>query len=305
MHLHHDHGEQQLSDGRIVLAIALNLVLTVVELVGGIISGSLALVADALHNFNDCGSLLIALVARRVARRQADHQRTFGYRRAEVIGALINLTVLIVVALYLIYEAVSRYFNQQPIEGLTVVWVASIALVVDVATAWLLIAMARGSMNVRAAFLHNVSDALASVGVIVAGVCAWLWEFYEADLIMTVVISAYILWQSWALMRTSISILMESAPEDIPLQSVADAMLAVPHVVDVHHLHLWRLCEEENALEAHVVIDLADLDLMESIKFELKRRLSGQFLIHHSTLEFEIDGHEHHLATERKLVPEH
>lgn len=304
--MHQHHHDEQLSDGRIVFAILLNLLLTVVELVGGLLTGSLSLIADALHNFNDCGSLLIALVARRISRRQADHQRTFGYRRAEVVGALINVTILMVVALFLIYEAVERYFEPGAhIDGKWVIAVAAVALAVDLATAWLLIAMSRGSMNVRAAFLHNVSDALASVGVMIAGFCAWRWQFYEADLIMTVVISAYILWQSWSLMRSSIAILMESAPEEIELQDVADTMTAVEHVVNVHHLHLWRLSEDETALEAHVVIDQANLELMETIKFQLKQRLSSQYHIHHSTLEFEIDGHEHHLAEERTLVPEH
>src|SRR5690606_10954832 len=122
MHMHqHHHPEEQLSDGRLIAAIGLNLLLTVVEVAAGIFSGSLALLADALHNFNDCGSLLIALVARRVARRRADYRRTFGYRRAEVVGAVINLTILIVVALFLIHEAVWRYFEQQPIEGWIVI----------------------------------------------------------------------------------------------------------------------------------------------------------------------------------------
>ena len=152
----------------------LNLLLTVVEAVAGLLAGSLALLADALHNFNDCGSLVIALIARRIGRLPSDDRRTFGYRRAEIIGALINLTILVVIGLYLVYEAIARFFQPQEIDGWIVVGVAAVALVIDVATAALLFAMSRGNLNLRAAYLHNLGDAASSVGVIIAG-AAILW----------------------------------------------------------------------------------------------------------------------------------
>ena len=131
----HSHAGENLSDKRLILAVGLNLLLTVVEAIAGVLAGSLALLADALHNFNDCGSLIIALVARRIGRRPSDERRTFGYRRAEIIGALINLTILAVVGLYLVYEAVARLIDPQPIDGWIVVVVAAVALAVDVGTA--------------------------------------------------------------------------------------------------------------------------------------------------------------------------
>ena len=176
-------------------AVLVNVLLTFAQVVGGILSGSLSLVADALHNLNDAASLGIALVARRIARRPADSRRTFGYRRAEVIGAIINLTTLIIVGLYLIYEAVSRYFDPRPIEGWVVVWVAGIALAVDIVTALLTFKLSKGNLNIRAAFIHNVSDALASVAVIVAGTLILLYDWYWADLAATVLISGYVLYQ--------------------------------------------------------------------------------------------------------------
>ncbi len=196
----HSHIDAQLSDRRLVAAIGLNLLLTLVEAIAGLLAGSLALLADALHNFNDCGSLVIALVARRVARRPSDVRRTFGYRRAEVVGALINLTILVVVGLYLVGEGIHRLFAPAEVDGWIVVVVAAIALAVDLGTAMLLFAMSRGNLNVRAAYLHNLTDAVASVGVIAAGAAILLWDAHWVDPLVTLIIAAYILWQSLSMM---------------------------------------------------------------------------------------------------------
>ena len=166
---HHYHIDPDAGDTRLVWAVAVNVGLTVAQVIGGILSGSLALIADALHNFSDAISLIIAVLARRIARRPADAGMSFGYGRAEIVAALVNYTTLTVLALYLIYEGIMRALNPQPIDGWLVVWIAVAALVVDLATAALTLAMSRRSMNIRAAFLHNLADALGSVAVIVAG----------------------------------------------------------------------------------------------------------------------------------------
>ena len=290
-HGHHHHVDKHISDGRLVLAIGLNLLLTVVEVIGGIAAGSLALLADALHNFGDCGSLAIALVARRWSRKKADTRRTFGYARAEVVGAVINLTALMVVAIYLVIEAIERTIFSEEINGLLVVAVASVALIVDVGTVLLLWAGRTSSVNIRAAVLHNVSDALASVGVIVVGIAVMLWNFTAADVLATLVIAGYMLWQSWGLLRQSIAILMNSAPLALDTHEVVDGMRCVAQVCDVHHVHLWQLDEHHVSLEAHIVIASSDGAAMERIKDALKQALTQQFGIEHSTLEFELDGH--------------
>jgi cobalt-zinc-cadmium efflux system protein len=283
----HSHGTEDLSDRRLVFAIALNLLLTVVEAVAGVLAGSLALLADALHNFNDVGSLIIALVARRIGRLPSDDRRTFGYRRAEIIGALINLTILVLVGLYLVYEAIGRFFQPQEIDGWIVVIVATVALIIDVATAALLFAMSRGNLNLRAAYLHNLGDALSSVGVIVAG-AAFLWFGAKwADPTITLVIAGFILWQSLAMMGRSIHILMQGAPADVELGELVAALQSIPGVVDIHHVHVWELDEEHRSLEAHVVVNEVHLARWTEIKREIKRRLADQFHIHHSTVEFE------------------
>ncbi len=283
----HSHDVEAIGDRRLGWAIAINMLLTLAQIVGGIVSGSLALIADALHNFSDAASLLIAWVARRIGRQPPDHFKTFGYKRAEVIAALINLVTLVIVGLYLIYEALWRMYEPQIIEGWTVVIVAAIALVIDVATAILTYTMSRHSMNIRAAFLHNVSDALASVGVIVAGSLILLYEWYWSDTLLTLLIAGYVLYQAATMLPQTIHILMQGTPEGISVDEVIATMEQVEGVRNVHHVHIWQLDEHENALEAHVVI--ADFAATEQIKSALKKGLEQRFAIAHSTLEFEIN----------------
>lgn len=282
----HDHGHAHGGDRRLLGAVAVNVLLTAAQIVGGVLSGSLSLIADALHNLNDAASLGIALVARRIARRPADEKRTFGYRRAEVIGAVINLTTLIVIGLYLLYETGARYFDPQPVEGWIVVWVAGIALVIDIATALLTYRLSKDSLNVRAAFVHNVSDALASVAVIVAGSLIILYDWYWADLMATALISAYVLYQGVTMMRDAVRILLEGVPPDISLEDVSAAIAGTPGVEGVHHLHVWQLDETHRALEAHIVV-LANATNAVAVKDAVRTTLMDQFRIGHSTLELE------------------
>jgi len=274
-----------MSDARLVWAVVVNVGLTVAQILGGILSGSLALIADALHNFSDAASLGLALVARRIGRRPADKLMTFGYGRAEVVAALINLTTLIIVGLYLLIEAVNRYFNPQPIEGWTVVIVAGIALVIDVATAALVHKGTKGSLNIKAAFLHNVSDALASVGVIVAGTLILLYQLYIADLVMTAVIAAYVLYQGFSLLPSTIKLLMGAVPDDVEFDAILHALEDMDGVIGVHHLHIWNLDEHRRALEAHIVPQSETVAEFELLKERVRARLSGKFSIEHATLE--------------------
>lgn len=286
-HAHdHDPGERNLA-----LAVGVNLALTVAEIVGGALSGSLALVADAVHNLSDAGSLIVALVARRVARQPASDLHTFGFRRAEMIGSLINLTTLVVIGLYLVFEGASRIFAPEPVGGWVMVWVSAGALVVDAATALLTWRMAKESMNVRAAFVHNVADALGSIAVIVAGSLVILYGWTIADTVATFLISGYILYQGAAMGRAVVRSLLDAVPPGIDVESVRADMTAFPQVIEVHHIHIWQLGERANALEAHVVLP-GDLRLheLETLKRELKDRLRDHFNIEHVTLELESRG---------------
>jgi cobalt-zinc-cadmium efflux system protein len=281
-HIHVPNGE-----GRLIGAMGLNLLLTLIEVLAGVISGSLALVADGVHNFQDCASLAIALVARRVARRPSDHRRTFGYRRAEIIGALVNLIVLSVIGVFLVYEALHRFFEPRPINGWLVIGVAAAAVVINVATALLLFAVSHVNMNFRAAFLHNLGDALSSCGVILAGVALLMFGAIWVDAAVTIAIAAYILWQSFPMIARSIHILLEGVPADVVLPELIADLYTIDGVADVHHVHVWEMDEEHRALEAHVVVMNGRLESWSRIKAAIKARLRERYSIHHSTLEFE------------------
>lgn len=287
----HDHGTENMGDGKLIAAVAVNVLLTAAQVIGGVLSGSLSLIADALHNLSDAASLGIALFARKIGRKPADELKTFGYKRAEVIAALINLTTLVIVGLYLIYEALWRFAEPEEIEGWTVVIVAGIALAVDIITAVLTYAMSKNSMNIKAAFLHNVSDALASVGVIIAGTLTLLYGWYWVDTLLTLVIAGYVLWQGFTMLPKTIHLLMEGTPEHLSIQEVITAMEATDGVKNVHHVHIWQLDEQHNALEAHVVPSNDDPAENEKVKTALKTMLSEQFDVGHSTLEFEHASH--------------
>ena len=280
-----------MGERRLAVAVAINLGLTVAQVVGGVLSGSLALIADALHNFSDAASLIIALWARRLTRRPADEQMTFGWGRAEIVAALVNFTTLILIGLYLVYEAIVRLFAPQPVEGWTVVVVAGIALVIDAVTALLTYAMAKDSMNIRAAFLHNVADGLASIGVIIGGVVLLLYDWTLIDPIVTLIIAAYVLWHGFSEIGGAIRILMNAAPDELDTNDVAAAMAGVEGVGGIHHVHLWRFDERRISLEAHVLLESAAANGAD-VKRRLRRLLAAEFSIHHATLETELPDEE-------------
>jgi len=297
---HHHHA----GEGRLKTSIGLNLLITIVEVFGGLVSGSLALLSDALHNFSDTSSLVISLIARRVSRRAASSTKTFGYQRAEIIGAFINLITLVIVALFLIEEAIDRLLHPQPIDGLVMLVVAVVGLLANAATALLLWRDAKDGLNMRSAFLHIVGDAVSSVGVVLGGVLIMQYGTFLVDPLLTFAIAFYILFNTYQMLRQTIDILMESTPPGLDLTSVTRAVHDLDFVIDMHHIHVWQLDERHAALEAHIAIDRRDLSHMEEIKAEIKALLSTRFDITHSTLEFEFlrCDTEPHLCFEKRHI---
>ena len=287
----HDHGHAHIDpdsgDRRVGIAIWANGLLTVAQIVGGILSASLALIADALHNFSDMASLVIAFAARKIARRPADERMTFGYGRVEIVAALINYTTLIVIGFYLIYEGGMRMIDPPEVMGWTVVILGGIALVVDTLTAMLTYSMQKGSVNIRALFLHNLSDALASVAVIVGGTLIILYEMRWVDPAITIGIALYILYLSFTEIGGPIRTLMLGSPPDIDGNDVVRAIQSVDGVVDVHHVHLWQMQEHAAALDCHIVVEREWMGEADKIKENVKSVLHERFSIEHSTLEFE------------------
>ena len=234
-HHHHHHHADGAGDGKLWIAVAVNMALTLAQIVGGVLSGSLAMIADALHNFSDAISLIIAFWARRIARRPADDRMTFGYGRAEIVAALINYTTLIVIGVYLAFEAVLRFFDPIEVNGWLVVVIAAVALVVDLVTAALTYSMAKDSVNIRAAFLHNLADAMGSVVVIVAGAAIMLYGWRWVDPVATLAIAGYILWMAFSEIGGVIRILMLGRPPELAPDAVLAAVEAMDGVAGVHH----------------------------------------------------------------------
>lgn len=287
-HHHHHHGQGDIHGQRLLWAVVANVLLTVAQLIGGILSGSLALIADAVHNLSDAGALALAAFARRVAGLPPSERMTFGFGRAEILGALVSSSSLVVVAGYILYESIERFYHPQEIEGWMVIGVATLALFVDLVTAALTFRGSKESLNIRAAFIHNLSDAMASVAVIISGSLILWWKLYWADLVASILISLYILYHSYFLIRECLAVLMQAVPDDLDPHEVKRAIKVIKSVVEVHHVHIWQLHERFRSLEAHLVISSADLQNMEKIKREVRSLLREQFRITHSTLEIEV-----------------
>ena len=291
-HHHHDHGTKDINDRTLLWAIILNVGLSIFQFIGGAFAGSVSVMADALHNTNDAAALVIAYVARKISRKSADEQFTFGYRRAELIGALIQLTALIVVGVYLISEAIGRFFEPESIKGGWVMGISAVAIIVDLGTAWLLWAMSKGNLNLKAAFLHNLTDAAASIVVLLGGAAIYLLDWVWVDPLLTLVIAGYILYMSVGMLKQSAKILMEGTPEGVDLQELSQSVSAVDKVIGLHHLHVWELDEEHRALEAHVVIpEQSTAEERHQIRSAIKSLLATKYRIEHSTLELETADH--------------
>lgn len=284
---HHHHMDATAGDLKVGIAVVVNVLLTVAQIVGGVLSGSVALIADAIHNLSDAASLGIAFFARKIARRPSDGDMTFGYKRAELIAALINYTTLIVIGFYLIYEGIMRFFDPPEVIGWLVIIVAGIALIIDLITALLTFRLSKESANIRAAFLHNVADALGSVAVIAVGALIVLFDWRLADPIATLGIAAYILWMGFVEIRGVIRILMLGSPPWIDPREVVASMEKIAGVANVHHLHIWQISEEVVSLEAHVVVEPDYWPESQAIKQVLKAYLSQAYGVGHVTLDME------------------
>ena len=289
----HVHIDPASGDRRVAIAIWANGILTVAQIVGGIFAGSLALIADAIHNFSDMASLVIAFGARKIARRPADDRMTFGYQRIEIVAALINYTTLIVIGLYLIYEGAMRMIEPTEVLGWWVVILGSVALVVDTLTAMLTYSMQKGSVNIRALFLHNLSDALSSVAVIAGGTLILLYDIRWIDPAITIGIAVYILYLAFTEIGGTIRLLMLASPPEIENDALIAAVLGIEGVEDMHQVHFWQIDESQVSVDAHIVLVRDHWDRLEDIKRDIKGMLTEDFGIQHSTLEFEHPDHAH------------
>lgn len=278
-------------DRRLILSLILNLVITLMQVVGGVIANSLGLLSDAAHNLSDVVALALSLWAVRLGRRPATPTRTFAYKRAEILVALFNSTVLVAISIYLLVEAVRRILDPQPVEGLWVIVFAGGGLLINVFSA-LLLRSHLHDLNLRAAFLHLIGDALTSLAVILSGIVVYVWGWEYADPIVSIVVSLWIGRAAFAIVKSAVNVLMEGTPEGLEFADVEEAILRVPGVIAVHDLHIWSISSNDLALSTHLV--LADTALSEtgSVLTAVKEMLAHDFRVGHATLELESEGVE-------------
>ena len=247
----HIHKHEVKSDN-LVISIVLNLVITIAQLVGGIISGSLALISDALHNFSDVLSLVFSLIAHKLSRRKASIDHTFGYKRAELIAAFVNASTLVIVAFILIYGAVERFITPKPIASDLVIWLALLGIVVNGLSVLFLKKDADHNLNMKSAYLHLLTDMMASVAVLVGGLLMKYLGWFWVDSVMTIAIALYLIVVGIKLLLTSTKMLMLFTPDHIDIKEVVREVHKIPGVKKLHHIHVWHLNDEELHLEAHL-----------------------------------------------------
>lgn len=281
----HTHNKDH-SRRNLLISIVLNSAITLVQIIGGLISGSLALLSDALHNFSDVVSLVISYLASILANKKASITKTFGYKRAEIMAAFINASTLIIVAVLLIFEAVERFNNPKPINSSLVIWLSLIAIAGNGFSVLLLQRSAKSNMNMQSAYLHMFTDMLASIAVLVGGLLIKYYQINWIDPFLTLVIALYLVIVGYKLLKNSFKVLMLFTPESLPVQKIVSEIQNLPNVKNLHHVHIWQLNEEETHLEAHIDfhndINLTEFNIvLQSVENVLKQKYN----INHVTLQ--------------------
>lgn len=288
-HAHHNHDSSQLSGKKIAGVTLLNALITVAEIVGGLVSGSLSLLSDALHNLSDTLSIIIAYIASRIALRPKNERKTFGYKRIEILSAFINGLTLSIISLFLITEAIQRFMDPQVIETGLMLTVAIIGFVANLVSVFLLEKDSHHSLNIKASYLHLLADTLSSVGVILGALAirylGWTW----VDALLTCVIALYILFETFHILKKTLDILMQASPK-LDYAAIRKDIEAMDSVKNIHHIHAWNMDEKNIYFEAHIEFEDKRLSELQPILKEIEHHLKHAYNIHHVTLQAECDA---------------
>ena len=282
-HHHHD-----VSGKNLFITIVLNIIITLSQIVGGIISGSLALLSDAMHNFSDVLALFIAYFANRLAARPNNESKTFGYKRAEILAALFNASVLIGIAIFLIIEAFHKFYHPEPINSIWVIGLGTLSIVLNAASVLLVKDDAHDNMNIKAAYLHLLTDVMTSVAVVGGGVLMYYFGIFWVDPLISALIALYLIWASFGLVKESSAILMQFTPPGINVDDIVQSIEEEKEIQNVHHIHIWKLDDNHIHLEAHLDFN-EDVRLSESNRVidELEKKLHDTFDVEHTTFQCE------------------
>ena len=287
LHTHnHQHSHNQLKGTNLFISILLNILITVAQVIGGLVSGSLALLSDALHNFTDVISLIVSYIATVLSKKSASLHKTFGYKRAEILAAFVNASTLIIIAVLLIKEAVTRFQHPHEIKSGLVIWLSLLGIIVNGLSVLLLKKDSERNMNMRSAYLHLLTDMLASVAVLIGGLLMKFYEIYWIDSVLTLVIALYLVWVGFDLLKDSFHVLMLFAPENIPIQDIVKEVQKLEQIKNVHHVHVWQLNEDETHFEAHVDFnENITLSQFDEVLNEIEELLFHKFNINHVNIQ--------------------
>ena len=283
-HAHH-HGNTW--GKRLIITMVMNLIIPIVQIIGGVLAGSMALISDALHNLGDFTATLISYIALRIGEKPATPRLTFGYKRIEVMAAVVNVALLTMACLYIAYEGWKRFTNPQPIQGGLVIIFALIGFVANMIAVLILHKGAKENLNLRSVFLHMLTDALTSVGVVVVGVI-WLFApLYWLDGVVSWIIVALILYGAWDILKNAFQILMDATPPGMDITTIQREILRIEGIEDVHHIHVWNMSSERIALAAHVIVPDQMLSSVDDLAATVREMLFSRFNIDHPILQFE------------------
>ncbi|MDW5288954.1 cation diffusion facilitator family transporter [Formosa sp. PL04] len=286
----HNHNHNKLKGRNLIISILLNILITLSQAIGGLLSGSLSLLSDALHNFTDVISLIVSYIASRLSKQKASNVRTFGFKRAEILAAFINASTLIIIAFLLIIEAIKRFKHPEPIESNLVIWLSILGILVNGFSVLLLKGDSKSNLNMRSAYLHLFTDMMASVAVLIGGLLMKYFQMYWVDSVLTFLIGLYLIWVGFDLLITSTKMIMLFTPSHINVKDVVSAINILPKVNKLHHVHIWNLNDDELHLEAHLDFK-EDITLTEfnGILFKIETILRDNFNINHVNIQPEFN----------------
>lgn len=286
----HDHGTKDSSNNRLLLVTLLNVFITVAEIIGGLMANSLALLSDAIHNLSDTIAILMTYIARRISTRSSNEQKTFGYKRIEILAAFVNALVLIGISVYLVYEAILRFSDPTPAKGLVMFVVAGAALIFNLLSVLLLKKHSGSSLNIRSAYLHLLGDALFSLAVVIGGVLIYYTNLFWIDPVITLLISIIIIKETWGVFMESIDILMQSTPKGMDMPDIVKSLEGIDGIANIHHVHVWSLSDDDFHFECHADLE-KDMEVShtDEIRNKMEQILLDKFNIGHITVQFEFN----------------
>lgn len=292
-HHNHSHHHHEVKGTRLFITIVLNIIITLSQIIGGIYAGSLALLSDALHNFSDVMALLISYITNRMAGRAPTQTQTFGFKRAEILAALFNASVLIGIGLFLVIEAVQKFIHPEPIGSVIVIALAILSIILNAASVLLIKDDAHHNINIRSAYLHLITDVMTSVAVLAGGIAMYYFELFWIDPLISILIAVYLVYAAYGILKDATMILMQFTPAHIDLKKIDEAVCKHPALHNIHHIHVWQLNDKEIFFEAHIDFqeDLP-LEQVTQICNELEKTIKTNFNITHVTLQSEYEQND-------------